>query len=201
MLQETQRMSAPSAASVSISTAVWIVMCSEPAIRAPFSGCFGAVFLARRHQARHFGLGQRDFLAAEFGERDVLDDVVGKGRLLGGGGHAVDPLVIPWRDVIWSIEYQSKLVALRHGLLSRPALRGERVGVRGISAGTICWRAPLARREEAATSPRTRGEVSKITPPYAARRRGRSSPRRSRRPFPARGRNGRKRRCGGRSAG
>ena len=34
-------MSAPSAASVSISTAVWIVMCSEPAMRAPFSGCFG----------------------------------------------------------------------------------------------------------------------------------------------------------------
>src|SRR3954465_8778920 len=30
MLQETQRTSAPSATSVSISTAVWIVMCNEP---------------------------------------------------------------------------------------------------------------------------------------------------------------------------
>jgi hypothetical protein len=30
--------SAPSAFSVSISTAVWIVMCSDPAMRAPFSG-------------------------------------------------------------------------------------------------------------------------------------------------------------------
>jgi hypothetical protein len=39
MLQETQRMSAPSASSVSISTAVWIVMWSEPAMRAPRSGC------------------------------------------------------------------------------------------------------------------------------------------------------------------
>ena len=39
MLQDTQRMSAPSAFRVSISTAVWIVMCSEPAMRAPFSGC------------------------------------------------------------------------------------------------------------------------------------------------------------------
>ena len=38
MLQEAQRTSAPSATSVSISTAVWIVMCSEPAIRAPASG-------------------------------------------------------------------------------------------------------------------------------------------------------------------
>ncbi len=38
MLQEAQRTSAPSAFSVSIRTAVWIVMCSEPEIRAPFSG-------------------------------------------------------------------------------------------------------------------------------------------------------------------
>ena len=34
-------MSAPRAASVSIRTAVWIVMCREPAMRAPFRGCFG----------------------------------------------------------------------------------------------------------------------------------------------------------------
>ena len=38
MLHEAQRTSAPSSVSVSISTAVWIVMCSEPVIRAPFSG-------------------------------------------------------------------------------------------------------------------------------------------------------------------
>ena len=38
MLQEAQRTSAPSATSVSMSTAVWIVMCSDPAIRAPASG-------------------------------------------------------------------------------------------------------------------------------------------------------------------
>ena len=42
MLQLHQRTSAPSAVSVSISTAVWIVMCSEPMIRAPFSGCSAA---------------------------------------------------------------------------------------------------------------------------------------------------------------
>ena len=40
-----------------------------------------AVFLARRHQAGHFGFGERDFLAAEFGEADVLDDVIGGGLL------------------------------------------------------------------------------------------------------------------------
>ena len=42
MLHDAQRTSAPSAFSVSISTAVWMVMCSEPAMRAPFSGCSGA---------------------------------------------------------------------------------------------------------------------------------------------------------------
>ena len=35
MLQLAQRTWAPSAVRVSISTAVWIVMCSEPVIRAP----------------------------------------------------------------------------------------------------------------------------------------------------------------------
>src|SRR5918994_5914117 len=38
MLQEAQRTSAPRAFSVSISTAVWKVMCSDPAMRAPFRG-------------------------------------------------------------------------------------------------------------------------------------------------------------------
>ena len=38
MLQVAQRTSAPSATSVSMSTAVWMVMCSEPAMRAPASG-------------------------------------------------------------------------------------------------------------------------------------------------------------------
>ena len=41
MLHEAQRTSAPSAFSVSISTPVWMVMCSEPAMRAPFSGFLG----------------------------------------------------------------------------------------------------------------------------------------------------------------
>src|SRR5713226_2907707 len=42
MLHEAQRTLAPSAFSVSISTAVWIVMCSDPAIRAPRSGWIAA---------------------------------------------------------------------------------------------------------------------------------------------------------------
>src|SRR3954453_995451 len=39
MLHEHQRTCAPSAVSVSISTAVWIVMCSDPTIFSPLSGC------------------------------------------------------------------------------------------------------------------------------------------------------------------
>ena len=38
MLQLAHRTWAPSATSVSISTAVWMVMCSDPVIRAPRSG-------------------------------------------------------------------------------------------------------------------------------------------------------------------
>ncbi len=34
------------------------------------------VFLAQRHEARHLGLGDFDFLAAIPGQRDVLDDVI-----------------------------------------------------------------------------------------------------------------------------
>src|SRR5947208_10679951 len=42
MLQLAQRTSAPRAVRVSISTAVWIVMCSAPVMRAPARGCFEA---------------------------------------------------------------------------------------------------------------------------------------------------------------
>jgi len=42
MLHEAQRTCAPKACSVSISTAVWMVMCSEPVMRAPLSGCWAA---------------------------------------------------------------------------------------------------------------------------------------------------------------
>src|SRR5208282_909995 len=38
MLHDAQRMSAPNSLRVSISTAVWMVMCKEPAMRAPFNG-------------------------------------------------------------------------------------------------------------------------------------------------------------------
>ncbi len=46
MLQLTQRTSAPRATRVSMSTAVWIVMCSEPMIRAPARG-WASVYSAR----------------------------------------------------------------------------------------------------------------------------------------------------------
>src|SRR5262249_17620781 len=42
MLQLHHRTWAPSAVSVSMSTAVWIVMCNDPVIRAPFTGCSSA---------------------------------------------------------------------------------------------------------------------------------------------------------------
>mmetsp|Transcript_8841 Transcript_8841/g.22742 ORF Transcript_8841/g.22742 Transcript_8841/m.22742 type:complete len:216 (+) Transcript_8841:860-1507(+) len=41
MLHEHQRTLAPSALSVSMSTAVWMVMCSDPEMLTPLSGCAG----------------------------------------------------------------------------------------------------------------------------------------------------------------
>ena len=41
-----------------------------------FQRLLALVFLAHRHQAGHLGLGDRDFLAAEIGQRDVGDVVV-----------------------------------------------------------------------------------------------------------------------------
>jgi hypothetical protein len=49
---------------------------------------FRAILIARRHQSRHFGFGDGDFLAAPFGKPDVLDGAIG-GRGFGrrGSGH------------------------------------------------------------------------------------------------------------------
>ena len=47
MLHEHQRTSAPRACRVSMSTAVWIVMCRDPAMRAPSSG-FSSPYSSRR---------------------------------------------------------------------------------------------------------------------------------------------------------
>ena len=69
MLQLVQVTSAPSAVSVSMSTAVWIVMWRQPAMRAPLSGFARAVLLAERHEAGHLALGDRDLLATPVGER------------------------------------------------------------------------------------------------------------------------------------
>ena len=85
MLQLLQVTSAPSSVSVSMSTAVWMVMCRQPAMRAPASGLVLAVLPPQGHQAGHFVLGQHDFLAAPIGQRNIGYFV---GQLLGNGTHA-----------------------------------------------------------------------------------------------------------------
>ena len=88
MLQEAQRTSAPSATSVSMRTAVWMVMCSEPVIAGARQRLRGGVLLAHRHQAGHLVLGEADLLAAELGQGEVGDLEVVLGQR-GGGGHRV----------------------------------------------------------------------------------------------------------------
>ena len=62
-----------------------------------------AVLFAGRHQAGHLGFGERDFLAAEVGEADVLDDVVGGGGGLGFGGRGHDdPWLARWGEGAWT---------------------------------------------------------------------------------------------------
>ena len=78
---DAQRTSAPSSTSVSMSTAVWIVMCSEPVMRAPVSGCL-PVLGAQRHEAGHLVLGEFDLLAAVGdGLRGEVCDLVIKPRM------------------------------------------------------------------------------------------------------------------------
>ena len=82
MLQDAQRTSAPSATSVSISTAVCTVMCSEPVIRAPASGCGVGELPPGRHQPRHLVLGQPDLVAAELRESEVRDLEIGRAAIV-----------------------------------------------------------------------------------------------------------------------
>jgi hypothetical protein len=98
MLHEAQRTSAPRAVSVSISTAVWMVMCSEPVMRAPLR-LGGGELLADRHQARHLGFGDADLLAAPVGQGEIGDDVIGE--LFSHSVHEISSNVWPGRDCAW----------------------------------------------------------------------------------------------------
>ena len=80
MLHEAQRTSAPRSLSVSISTAVWIVMCSEPVTRTPLQRLVRRRTSCGWTSGRHLVLGDVDFLAAPVGERDVGDlEILGVG--------------------------------------------------------------------------------------------------------------------------
>ncbi len=76
MLQEAQRTSAPSAFSVSISTAGLDGHVQRAGDARALERLAGAKFGAGRHQARHFGLGDGDFLAAPIGQPDVGDHII-----------------------------------------------------------------------------------------------------------------------------
>jgi hypothetical protein len=66
-----------------------MVMCNEPTMRAPLSGWLRTVFLAQRHQARHFGFGDIELLAAEIGQLDIGDNIII------GCGHVHYPTGLP----------------------------------------------------------------------------------------------------------
>ena len=57
-------------------------MCSDPVIRAPFSGCAVGVLAPGRHQTRHLVLGQPDLLAAERRQAQIGDLEVGQAAVV-----------------------------------------------------------------------------------------------------------------------
>ena len=73
MLQEAQRTWAPSATSVSISTAVCTVMCSEPVIRAPASGLLAPYSARSAIRPGHLVLGEADLVPAGLGQAQIGD--------------------------------------------------------------------------------------------------------------------------------
>ena len=77
ILQELQRTSAPSALSVSIKTAVWIVMCRQPAMHAPASTCASPNSARSAISPGISVSAMAIFLVAPVGEREVLHLVVG----------------------------------------------------------------------------------------------------------------------------
>src|SRR6185437_9076618 len=88
----------------------------------------GAVFLARRHQAGHLGLRQRDFLAAELGERNVLDDIVGEGGLLGYGGHTM--VLLFWLSFRSDAEHRIRNLEIPGSVLRTARNDGKKIRTR-----------------------------------------------------------------------
>ena len=79
-----------------MSTAVWMVMWSEPVMRAPVSGLVAPYALAERHEARHLDFGELDLLAAELGEREIGDlevGGIGRGGRIDGGRQRRDSFI------------------------------------------------------------------------------------------------------------
>src|SRR6185312_2097026 len=114
------------------------------------------------------GFGQRDFLTPEFGERYILDDVVGEAGFFGGGGH---------------------VVVLLFGVSFR-VMRKHRTMVRNCAPGNLEIPGSVLPDRPGMTEKKFRRSAS-------AGRRDRSFPRRSRRPFRRRGRSDHRPRCGG----
>ena len=90
MLQLAQRTSAPSVVRVSMSTAVWIVMWSEPVTRAPARGLLSP-YSARSAMSPGISCSaRRDLLAAELGQGQVGDaEITGVGAWISSDSDSV----------------------------------------------------------------------------------------------------------------
>ena len=87
-------------------------------------GLLLAVFGAHGHQAGHFGLGNGDFLAAELGELDVSDFVI-------GGGHRCPRWAVVLADFRGAAGGEGTRSAGSWGVYSHPAARVQMARGRG----------------------------------------------------------------------
>ena len=156
MLQEAQRTSAPSAASVSMSTAVWMVMCSEPVMRAPLSG-WASAYSARMAirpgiSCSASWISLRPKSASE--RSATLKSGVG-GR--GGRGHAVSVGVV---GVGAAAGQEAHVLLLLEATASRP--RATSGGRRGSAVEPAVHRADQVRLRAQALGERDVGQAELV---------------------------------------
>src|SRR3954447_18755340 len=182
MLQLAQRTSAPRLVSVSISTAVWIVMWSEPVMRAPASGCSPAYL--RRSDIRPgiscsaSSISLRPYSASErsatLKSAAVAVVVVklppwGLGGSLSGFGEREQALVLlllPAQPVALA----DALGALRRGLepavdgLAHPRVVAQPLGERDVREGAVEPGQQLAQGAKALQLARSEHAVARVGP-------------------------------------
>src|SRR3954469_22229508 len=183
MLQLAQRTSAPSEVSVSIRTAVWIVICSEPVMRAPRSGCSPAYFSRsdmrpgisccassislRPYSARERSATLKSVLAAVVVV--ICPPLRGSVRLVSSGGvgqrqQALVLLLLPAQPVAGTHALWALCRRLEPGVdrLAHPLVLAQPLGERHVGEGALEPGQQLAQCAQALQLARSEDAVARV---------------------------------------